>query len=878
IIHRVRHFTVYVLCNSINASSSSAAWMGFETKESPGPIRRFPTGFWACFNEWWHSEFARQGRRPNSKAINKWHAENALKIWGESAVSCAETQRHANRMKRRRGGQPSQRNADDECALEDIDQETTPLEIQNSTGGSLAVAPCDSRNPPTTQPQAAAAASSLDPDNPILPSAQSLSQLPPLRLTGSGVCLPSDFPTAFGLMAPDTDLPSPAACSVPSGLQLQPQHQQERTQHPHLRGELGVRTLAAVGSASGALPNQASWVHPAASPEQLQLQLQREREAAAAPGQRQLQLQQRQKERQQQEEKGGQQQQVVLQRIKQEEQLRDASEARAVGPDAAVSWIAWASFDSQQSRRQSGRGAGNNEAAGGAPFTTAAATTATAGAADVAPPATGMQVKLESLAGCSGGGANGVGYGGGFNDWACRESGGGGEAAAAKDSMPASAQPPPSDRGSRHHPEVGSAAASPCTGEHGHGMLRSPLPSGDAASGWQRTEVAAAAAAAAATAVRATKLQRRASACHSGLASVGTSAATAAATTVAVAAVADAGGSTASPPNPFLLPPHNISPAARDAAALLKAASQGEGQRRLNLEDPRVAPVWLRRVSQELDSVLAATGLLIAATASGSGPYCAATSMLQRPMGQQLALTSLQQQIWLQRTHKKPRFLDAAEKLALPEPRSKRDLGAFLRQRVDGQATAVAGSDGGGGGSMTASSGPPVGLPAARASGNGHGSTWLAAGSSAASGVTTCYAGQYLGPAAPQAAGVQDTFQDVAAMHWEVDGRYGLGLKSLGDGDLGPRAGSAPRCNLTSSAGLCMVAGSRSYNITSSNSHAAGLASNGSYCEGPRMAFETGIGGNANGYAGMRGVGTGGGGLLGLTSMIDDMPFESLLL
>ncbi|GIL71752.1 hypothetical protein Vretifemale_2062 [Volvox reticuliferus] len=96
--------------------------MGGETgRESSGPIRRFPTGFWASFNLWWHGEYARLGQRPSSRAIIKWHAENAMKVWGSNAVSYQETQRHANRMKCRRTGQDIQRHASPDEDDEDDD-------------------------------------------------------------------------------------------------------------------------------------------------------------------------------------------------------------------------------------------------------------------------------------------------------------------------------------------------------------------------------------------------------------------------------------------------------------------------------------------------------------------------------------------------------------------------------------------------------------------------------------------------------------------------------------------------------------------------------------------------------------------------------------
>ncbi|GLI63923.1 hypothetical protein VaNZ11_007058 [Volvox africanus] len=96
--------------------------MGGETgRESSGPIRRFPTGFWASFNLWWHGEYARLGQRPSSRAITKWHAENAMKVWGSNAVSYQETQRHANRMKCRRTGQYAQRHASPDEDDEDDD-------------------------------------------------------------------------------------------------------------------------------------------------------------------------------------------------------------------------------------------------------------------------------------------------------------------------------------------------------------------------------------------------------------------------------------------------------------------------------------------------------------------------------------------------------------------------------------------------------------------------------------------------------------------------------------------------------------------------------------------------------------------------------------
>ncbi|KXZ51650.1 hypothetical protein GPECTOR_11g104 [Gonium pectorale] len=91
-------------------------------KDNAGPIRRFPAGFWASFNHW-HGEFAKLGQRPSSKTIFRWHTENAHKVWGDSAVSYAETQRHANRMKCRRTGLPQRLGSNGD---EDDDEDYVP--------------------------------------------------------------------------------------------------------------------------------------------------------------------------------------------------------------------------------------------------------------------------------------------------------------------------------------------------------------------------------------------------------------------------------------------------------------------------------------------------------------------------------------------------------------------------------------------------------------------------------------------------------------------------------------------------------------------------------------------------------------------------------
>ncbi|GLC41150.1 hypothetical protein PLESTF_000802200 [Pleodorina starrii] len=169
-------------------------------KESIGPIRRFPTGFWAVFNVWWHGEYARLGQRPSSKAIGKWHTENAVKVWGPHAVSYSETQRHANRMKcRRTGPHGQQRHAsvDEDDDEDDSCEHASPMDTDQAwgSGGPGASAgggcpPADDSRPHASPPE----------DRPLGPA-------PRVNLGEH-----SDPPGALrGWMNADSDVPAPAA-------------------------------------------------------------------------------------------------------------------------------------------------------------------------------------------------------------------------------------------------------------------------------------------------------------------------------------------------------------------------------------------------------------------------------------------------------------------------------------------------------------------------------------------------------------------------------------------------------------------------------------------------------------------------------------------
>ncbi|GIL45984.1 hypothetical protein Vafri_3089 [Volvox africanus] len=191
--------------------------MGGETgRESSGPIRRFPTGFWASFNLWWHGEYARLGQRPSSRAIIKWHAENAMKVWGSNAVSYQETQRHANRMKCRRTGQYIQRHAspdeddEDDDFCPDVQPPADPSERDATATATAKVS--------SGADYCAAAAADQPPSGDGSGSHGSPVKIPSVPMAAPHVKLDaySDPPGALTAiyMNADSDVPAPAAPSV----------------------------------------------------------------------------------------------------------------------------------------------------------------------------------------------------------------------------------------------------------------------------------------------------------------------------------------------------------------------------------------------------------------------------------------------------------------------------------------------------------------------------------------------------------------------------------------------------------------------------------------------------------------------------------------
>ncbi|PNH03951.1 hypothetical protein TSOC_009944 [Tetrabaena socialis] len=193
-----------------------------------GPVRRFPSGFWATFNLWWHGEFARQGQRPSSMAISKWHTDNAFLVWGDQAVNYAETQRHANRMKCRRSGAHLQSkrggqdedddDAEDDCLMDTavVDRDNAPTAAMmldtaaDSSSGASGASPAAAAGPPLARARSSRRGLDLsahsDPPGAVFGGlALGMYSDPPRAPAGLG--------GALAYLNADSDVPAPAAAA-----------------------------------------------------------------------------------------------------------------------------------------------------------------------------------------------------------------------------------------------------------------------------------------------------------------------------------------------------------------------------------------------------------------------------------------------------------------------------------------------------------------------------------------------------------------------------------------------------------------------------------------------------------------------------------------